>query len=351
MILVTGRAGFIGSHIVKSLIEDGHEVRVLLPIAHRQRPEINPDAELVEGDVRGAAAAARTRRGGDAICHQAEMVGLGADVLDLPDYVAHNAIGTAELLGELARRGFDGCEATASSMVAYGEGRSRYRAHGIVRPGPRATGALAGGEFEITYPQCGGPRKPGVVSEAARLEPRTGNAATKVHQEHLEFSFSRGTGVAVTGLRYHNVYRPGMPHNTPYAGVASVFRGMLEHGVAPPASEDGVQLHEFVHSRDVARGTSRPSTPRRQRRVRSRSAVDRDRAVQTQTERWRCRSRRGSGLVLPAGQGSVTFATCSRQPSSLEKSSALLPGSRSTTESRSSRSPRFTPDRELQAER
>jgi dTDP-L-rhamnose 4-epimerase len=268
MILVTGGAGFIGSHIVELLISDGHEVRVLdalLPSAHREQPEIHPQAEFVEGDVRDPAAVSRALRGVDAVCHQAAMVGLAADILDLPEYVGHNDLGTAVLLAELARRGFDGRVVLASSMVVYGEGRYRCAEHGVVSPPPRAIEALASGEFEVACPRCGKPLQPQAVPEAAALEPRNVYAATKLHQEHLSFSFSRETGVPVTALRYHNVYGPRMPRDTPYAGVASIFRSALERGLAPRVFEDGGQLRDFVHVRDIARAnvlalTSRAAT-------------------------------------------------------------------------------------------
>jgi dTDP-L-rhamnose 4-epimerase len=253
---VTGGAGFIGSHIAELLIADGHEVRVLdmmLSSAHRERPEIHPGAEFIEGDVRDPAVLARALADVDAVCHQAAMVGLGADILDLPDYVSHNDLGTAVLLGELARRHFGGRVVMASSMVVYGEGRYRCPRHGIVSPGPREIQSLAGGDFEVACPACGAALVPEAVPEGAALDPRNVYAATKLHQEHLGFAFSRETGVPVTALRYHNVYGPRMPYDTPYAGVASIFRSALENGRAPRVYEDGGQLRDFVHVRDVAR--------------------------------------------------------------------------------------------------
>jgi dTDP-L-rhamnose 4-epimerase len=264
MILVTGGAGFIGSHIVELLIADGHEVRVLdLMLAsahgtaseqmHRQRPDIHADAEFIKGDVRDGAVLKRALADVDAVCHQAAMVGLGADILDLPEYVSHNDLGTAVLLGELARRHFDGRVVLASSMVVYGEGRYRCPQHGIVSPGPRAIESLAAGDFQVACPSCGCELTPEAVPETAALEPRNVYAATKLHQEHLCFAFSRETGVPVTALRYHNVYGPRMPRDTPYAGVASIFRSALENARAPQVFEDGGQLRDFVHVRDVAR--------------------------------------------------------------------------------------------------
>jgi dTDP-L-rhamnose 4-epimerase len=252
VILVTGGAGFIGSHIVDALLERGHEVRVLdafLPAAHRSRPDyLDPRAELVEGDVRDPETIARALDGVTAVCHQAAMVGLGVDIGDIADYVAHNDYATAVLL-----RAFRGPLVLASSMVVYGEGRYRCAEHGIVRPGPRAPEELDAGRFEPPCPLCGLPLTPEAVPEDAPLDPRNVYAATKVAQEHLCAAWSRETGNPVTMLRYHNVYGPRMPRDTPYAGVASIFRSALAAGRAPRVFEDGAQLRDFVHVRDVAR--------------------------------------------------------------------------------------------------
>src|SRR3954447_12373319 len=135
-ILVTGGAGFIGSHVVDALLERGREVRVLdalLPAAHRERPDsLDPRAELIEGDVREPATVEHALAGVSAVSHQAAMVGLGVDLGDIADYVAHNDLGTAVLLRALAAARFTGPLVLASSMVVYGEGRYRCRAHGSV---------------------------------------------------------------------------------------------------------------------------------------------------------------------------------------------------------------------------
>jgi dTDP-L-rhamnose 4-epimerase len=255
-ILVTGGAGFVGSHIVDALLARGCAVRVvdaLLPAAHRERPDyLDPRAELIEGDLREAAVAERAVDGVSAVCHQAAMVGLGADVSDIADYVGHNDLATAVLLRALARRAFAGRIVLASSMVVYGEGRYACPEHGIVRPGPREPQALDRGEFEPPCPVCGRALEARTVPEDAPLDPRNVYAATKLAQEHLCASFSRETGVAVTALRYHNVYGPRMPRDTPYAGVASIFRSALEAGRAPRVFEDGGQRRDFVHVSDVA---------------------------------------------------------------------------------------------------
>ena len=257
MILVTGGAGFIGSHVVGELLERGEEVRVvdaLLPAAHRERPDyLDPRAELLEADLRDPVVARAAVEGVTAVCHQASMVGLGADISDIADYVGHNDMATAQLLRALAARGFAGRIVLASSMVVYGEGRYTCPDHGVVRPGPRAAAALDAGEFEPPCPRCGRALEPRTVPEDAQLDPRNVYAATKVAQEHLCAAFSRETGCPVTALRYHNVYGPRMPRDTPYAGVASIFRSSLAAGEAPQVYEDGGMRRDFVHVRDVAR--------------------------------------------------------------------------------------------------
>ncbi|MBI5104516.1 MAG: NAD-dependent epimerase/dehydratase family protein [Solirubrobacterales bacterium] len=257
-ILVTGGAGFVGSHVAEQLLERGHEVRIvdaLLPTAHDGAPGFVPAAaELVVADLRDADVARAAVAGVDAVCHQASMVGLGADVGDLPDYVAHNDLATAQLLRALAEARFRGRLVLASSMVVYGEGRYACPEHGVVRPGPRAVADLEAGRFEPPCPACGRALEPRAVPEDAPPDPRNVYAATKLHQEHLCAALARERdGVHVTALRYHNVYGPRMPRDTPYAGVASIFRSALERGEAPQVFEDGAQVRDFVHVRDVAR--------------------------------------------------------------------------------------------------
>ncbi|MFG2127098.1 NAD-dependent epimerase/dehydratase family protein [Streptomyces sp. NPDC048751] len=256
LILVTGGAGFIGSHIVTALTGAGHDVRVLdalLPAAHRTPPPVPDGVDWRHADVRDAEAVADALRGVDAVCHQAAMVGLGKDFADAPDYVRCNDLGTAVLLAGMAEAGVERL-VLASSMVVYGEGRYACTRHGVVRPGPRRGADLEAGCFEPPCPHCGEPLAAGLVAEDAPADPRNVYATTKLTQEHLSAAWARATGGRVAALRYHNVYGPGMPRDTPYAGVASLFRSALSRGEAPRVFEDGGQRRDFVHVRDVAGG-------------------------------------------------------------------------------------------------
>ncbi|MGX1366681.1 dTDP-L-rhamnose 4-epimerase [Streptomyces canus] len=238
-VLVTGGAGFIGSQIVEALVAGGHE-----PLVYDVRTD-------PASDVRDADAVRRALSGVDAVCHQAAMVGLGVDFADAPRYVSHNDLGTAVLLAAMADLGVRRL-VLAGSMVVYGEGRYTCPRHGTVRPGPRAVADLDAGRFEPPCPSCGADLAPGLVGEDAPVDPRNVYATTKLAQEHLAASWARATDGSAVALRYHNVYGPGMPRDTPYAGVASFFRSALARGQAPRVFEDGGQRRDFVHVRDVA---------------------------------------------------------------------------------------------------
>ena len=237
-VLVTGSAGFIGSHVVEALQAAGHEV---------------VGFDLVDGaDIRNAQDVRGALRGVDAVCHQAAKVGLDRTVGDAPDYVSHNGFGTSVLLAEMARAGVRAL-AFASSMVVYGEGRYECAEHGWVRPGPRREQDLLSGLFEPQCPICAQPLYPGLVDEDAPLDPRNVYAASKLMTEHLAASWARlAGGVRAVALRYHNVYGPRLPRDTPYAGVAALFRSALMRGEAPAVFEDGGQRRDFVHVRDIA---------------------------------------------------------------------------------------------------
>ena len=306
-LLLTGGAGFIGTHVHAQLLSEGHEVRVLdslRPDVHGSRAALRaaggeaeaearsrpagraggelvadarnadvhgsapalraaaggegegeaggrPGGELVVADVRDADAVRRALVGIDAVIHLAAKVGLGVDLDDIDDYVSTNSLGTAVLLREMGAAKVTRL-VYASSMVIYGEGRYDCDRHGTVAPGPRRIEDLEAGRFEPPCPICSEPLRPGLVDEDAPADPRNTYAATKLNGEHLAASWARETGGRVASMRFHNVYGPGMPRNTPYAGVAAIFRSALERGEAPKVFEDGRQRRDFIHVTDVA---------------------------------------------------------------------------------------------------
>jgi dTDP-L-rhamnose 4-epimerase len=260
-VLVTGAAGFIGSHVAEALTAAGHEVRwldSLNPAVHDGKPPYVPDGtSFLRADVRDPGAVSDALEGADAVCHLAAMVGLGVSLADLPLYADVNVTGTAVLLDAMGRRGVSRL-VLSSSMVVYGEGAYACRsdscpaAGGPVRPLPRAATDLEAGVYDPRCPSCGAELSVSRVREDATLDPRNAYATSKLAQEHLAANWTRLTGGTGVALRYHNVYGPRMPRDTPYSGVAAIFRSCLENGEPPRVFEDGGQTRDFVHVRDVA---------------------------------------------------------------------------------------------------
>lgn len=254
-VLVTGAAGFIGTVTCAVLRDHGVDVvavDLLLPQAHGQATRADPPPDVLRLDVREADRWSAHLEGVDVVLHLAAMVGAGASAADLPLYAGHNDLGTAAVLAAMHGRGTTGF-VQASSMVVYGEGSYACPEHGVCAPGPRHPDRLEAGEFENPCPVCGGPLTWDLVDEDAPLAPRSSYAASKVAQEHYAVTWARQTDGAAVSLRYHNVYGPGMPRDTPYSGVAAMFRSSLERGEAPVVLEDGLQVRDFVHVDDVAR--------------------------------------------------------------------------------------------------
>ena len=251
-VLLTGAAGFIGSRVDAALRAAGHDVvgvDLLLPAAH------GPNALLPKGcrqiDVRDAKALAPLLDGVDLVCHQAAMVGAGVDAADAPAYGGHNDFATTVLLAQMFAAGVRRL-VLASSMVVYGQGGYRCPEHGSVDPLPRRRDDLDAGLFEHRCPLGGEELGWQLVDEEAALRPRSLYAASKTAQEHYALAWSESAGGSVVALRYHNVYGPGMPRDTPYSGVAAIFRSALEKGDPPRVFEDGGQMRDFVHVDDVA---------------------------------------------------------------------------------------------------
>lgn len=255
-LLVTGGAGFIGSHVVEAALARGWRVRVLDSL----RPDVHGDGtmripphdalDVRVADLADADAVADALEGVDVVCHLAAKVGLGVDFADAADYATSNVTATATLLQAMRVAGV-GRLVLASSMVVYGEGAYRD-AEGPIAVPPRRIEDLDAGRFEPVSPRTGEPVEPELVDESAASDPRNVYAASKLAQEHLAAAWARGGDGTAALLRFHNVYGPHMPMGTPYAGVASIFRSSLERGEAPRVFEDGGQRRDFVHVRDVA---------------------------------------------------------------------------------------------------
>jgi dTDP-L-rhamnose 4-epimerase len=252
-VLLTGAAGFVGTAISRELRARGHDVAGIdayIPQAHGTTAAVSPPGVRV-GDIRIADDVRTALAAADVVCHQAAMVGAGVTAVDMPLYASHNDLGTAVLLAEMAARRVDRL-VLASSMVVYGDGRYVCPVHDDQQAPPRTRAELSAGRFETRCPRCGVEMGWGLVDEDCPLRPRSTYAASKVAQEHYASSWARQLPGATIALRYHNVYGPGMPQDTPYSGVAAMFRSAVERGEAPRVFEDGGQMRDFVHVDDVA---------------------------------------------------------------------------------------------------
>ena len=238
-ILVTGGAGFIGRAVHDQLEAAGHAVRVFDRAVDIRDDILDHDRLRMAAD------------GCEAVIHLAAKVGLGIDIFDIDAYALHNDVGTAMTLRVAAEHKITRF-VYASSMVVYGEGRYRCNQHGSMSPPPRDRNDLDQRRFDPRCRYCGEDLAPELVPESAPLDPRNTYAATKVHGEQLATIWSRETGGTVAALRFHNVYGPGMPRDTPYAGVASIFTDSLLRGEPPRVFEDGCQRRNFIHVSDVA---------------------------------------------------------------------------------------------------
>jgi dTDP-L-rhamnose 4-epimerase len=255
-ILITGGAGFIGSHLADTLLAQGHRVRALddlTPQVHGtvDRPAyLAADVELVRGDVRDVEAVSRALDGVDSVVHLAARVGVGQSMYEIADYVSANSTGTAVLLQALAERPVRKV-VVASSMSIYGEGL--YRADGrVVVPQPRTREQLERDEWEPRGPD-GERLEPAPTPETKEPDLASVYALTKYDQERLCLVFGSAYGVPVVALRLFNVYGTRQALSNPYTGVLAIFASRLLNGIAPLVFEDGLQRRDFVSVHDVAR--------------------------------------------------------------------------------------------------
>jgi dTDP-L-rhamnose 4-epimerase len=257
-VLITGGAGFIGSHLVDRLVAEGREVRVLdsiEPQVHGDAPgHRNDGAEYLEGTVLEADHVDRALEGVDSVVHLAAQVGVGQSMYEMARYVEENCLGTAALLERIAEQGQVGTLLVASSMSIYGEGQYACESCGDddVEVG-RTLEDLEARRWEPRCVRCGGEVGPVPTTERKRLEPDSIYATSKRDQEELVLVFGRSHGIRSIALRLFNVYGPRQSLSNPYTGVAAIFSSRLLSGNRPTVYEDGLQSRDFVHVSDIAR--------------------------------------------------------------------------------------------------
>lgn len=258
-VLVTGGAGFIGSHTVDALLERGYRVRILDNLCaqvhgpQQQKPSyLNPYAEFIQGDVRDPDVVARALDGVDAVIHDAAMVGVGQSQYQIHDYVDVNVNGTAVLLEAISRRA-DQIQKllVASSMSIYGEGTRRCPHHGVIYPAHRSDKQLSARRWDIACPHCGTATTPVSTREFRKLSCTSVYAQSKKDQEEYSLIVGRTYNIPTVALRYFNVYGARQSLSNPYTGVAAIFSSRIKNGNAPLIYEDGLQTRDFIHVSDI----------------------------------------------------------------------------------------------------
>jgi dTDP-L-rhamnose 4-epimerase len=252
--LVTGGAGFIGSHIVNALLAAGHEVVV---IDNRSRPcdtgelDYLADTEYIWANLTDLAAVEKAVRGVDVVVHQAARVGAGQSMFEIKHYIDDNVSGTATLLQAIIGAGTVRKIVLASSMSVYGEGLYECPACGSVRPAERSLDRLAAGLWEQTCPNCGREVGPLPTPEDAALAPASVYGVSKRNQEELCVVTGRAYEIATTCFRYFGVYGRRQLLTNPYTGIVAMFAARLVNRRPPLVFEDGRQIRDLIHVSDV----------------------------------------------------------------------------------------------------
>jgi dTDP-L-rhamnose 4-epimerase len=281
--LVTGGAGFIGTHLVRELVARGDEVVVLDSLEEQvhggREPDLPESVRLIVGNVGDVACADRALAGVDRVVHLAAAVGVGQSMYEIARYTERNTMQTAIFLERLvAQRPLPARLVVASSMSIYGEGEYECPEHGRVAPAPRPEEQLLARQWELACPSCGAELAPVGTREDKALIPTSIYAITKRDHEELSLVTGAAYGIPTVALRFFNVYGPGQALSNPYTGVAAIFASRLLNGRPPVIFEDGEQSRDFIHVSDIVRaiglaleseraaghavnlGTGRPST-------------------------------------------------------------------------------------------
>jgi dTDP-L-rhamnose 4-epimerase len=258
-ILITGGAGFIGSHLADELLAHGYRVRALdnlSPQVHRTREMrpayLNPEIELMVGDVRDANAVEQALDGIDAVYHFAAAVGVGQSMYAIAEYTSTNNVGTAVLLEALANHPVERL-IVASSMSIYGEGAYCAFDGQSYAAQQRSIEQLQRGEWDIRSPQDGSLLQPIPTPESKHPDTSSVYALSKLDQERLCLMVGQAYHIPTVALRFFNAYGPRQSLSNPYTGVLAIFSSSYLSGEAPNIFEDGLQQRDFVHVRDLAR--------------------------------------------------------------------------------------------------
>jgi dTDP-L-rhamnose 4-epimerase len=268
-VLVTGGAGFIGSHVVDRLVAGRHEIVVLDnldPQVHGSDAQPRHIAShiasgavrFLRGDVTDRGALSGALEGMEAVVHLAATVGVGQSMYEPLYYVHTNATGTGVLLDLIAKAPERVRKLViASSMSLYGEGAVHCPACGADRAGERTGARLEAGRWEVPCARCGHDTEPRPTGEEKTPDIASVYAATKKHQEDLAVAFGRAWRIPTFALRFFNVFGPRQSLSNPYTGVAAIFLSRLLNGRAPLIFEDGGQTRDFIDVRDVAEAVCR----------------------------------------------------------------------------------------------
>jgi len=258
-ILVTGGAGFIGSHLVDSLLEKGHEVTVLDNLDEQVHGKIKKpptylsiDARFIKGDMRDKAILKKAIKNIDIIFNQAACVGVGQSMYEVEKYMSSNTVGTAALLDVLVNeRNKVKKLITASSMSIYGEGSYFCSKCGLVYPALRSEEQLKSKEWNIKCPKCGNDVESRPTDEQKPLHPTSIYAISKHDQEDMSLVIGRAYKIPSVALRYFNTYGPRQALSNPYTGAAAIFSSRILNKKPPVIFEDGYQSRDFIHVSDI----------------------------------------------------------------------------------------------------